>query len=131
MAVFGAPFGEIIVAIFLVVVAVVAIRCVISFDINKYLESRHSRRKERLQILCPHARIEKNRGKSRGGKFVVRGLFYSPRGTRAWICSRCGMQTYDDIFAKNTCRYYAENIALFLTREKEFENLMQKIYKYK
>lgn len=116
--------GLIFVTLLLIVIAIVAIKIGISFDINKFLEMKQEQKVERLRLLCPHAILEMN-----GDQPMIRSLITSPSGTRNWICSRCGYSTHDENMVTLQFQQYTENLDLFIDKDKKFSKFVKKHYK--
>lgn len=106
----------------LLIIAIIAIKIVISFDINKWLDQRNERKKEKVRHLCPHATIDvlcKNNAR-------IRSLMTSPPGTFMWVCSRCGAQTHDGGLAQRIVSHYSENPKMLLDDEDKFLKYVKK-----
>jgi hypothetical protein len=78
-----------------VLIAVVAVKVGISFDLNKFLEYRHKRKEERfreeIRRVCPHITPVPV-----GQEYEMRPSMMPRPGTSFWICERCGWQTQDE-----------------------------------
>ena len=80
---------EAIIYIVVAIVAIVAVRIAITFDINKWQESRRERQKVKFQNICPHVNLKK-----RGDQFIIENLMVSPSGTEYWYCQKCKRVSY-------------------------------------
>ena len=113
-----------LIALFLAVLSIVAIKIGFNFDINKYLETRRERQKEQLRILCPHVEVSEANG---GLLFTPTTI--SPPGTHQWICEKCGLVvTSSGVFDRATERY-KKNPQLLLRDENLFQKHAKKLYK--
>ena len=66
------------------VVAILAVRVRVNFNLNDYLENRRTRKRQ-----CQHYRI----GIVEDGKLGIEMWFESPTGTPNFLCHRCGLTT--------------------------------------
>ena len=105
------------------IVTAFALKMVISFDFNKYLERRDNKKKERLRLLCPHADAEFVEGEP-----VVKSTMVSPSGTLRWVCQRCGSSTDDPGLVKDIVEAYAKDPKMFLENSKKFHKYLEKYY---
>jgi hypothetical protein len=119
----GLHFWQIIVGILTVVFGFVAVRISLSFDLNKYLESRRGSYTQKLRNACTHVRLEP----VNDGQIQARSLFISPPGTMQWQCQRCGTLRYqqDGEFEKEV-QYYLDNIDDYHKKNKKFAKLLKK-----
>ena len=62
-------------------IAAVAVRGVIKFDVNQWLNERRKRLEDDLRMLCPHHYFIKE-----DGKFIIASEIVFPPGTLAWQC---------------------------------------------
>ena len=106
----------------LLIIATIAIKIAISFDINKWLSRRDKRREEKARHLCPHATVDI----LYEDKFRVRSLMTSPPGTSVCICSRCGTQTHDINLAQRVVNSYSKNLKMLLDDENKFSKYVKK-----
>lgn len=77
-----------IVGIVVVVMSLVAIKVVATFNVTDWLKHRDERRLDRLRALCPHTEIEV----LPDGKLKVESLIGKPPLTYEWSCYRCGLR---------------------------------------
>ena len=112
------------IALFLAALSIVAIRIGFNFDINKHIETRHERRKEKLRMLCPHAQMVK-----KNGGFALISSYGSPPGTNKWICDTCGVETFGPDPFDRTMKIYQKNPELFMRNEKDFLKYANKFHK--
>ena len=105
-----------------IVLAIVAIKLVVSFDINKWQERQDKIRKERLKALCPHADVEF----LEDGRVQIISSIISPPGTLMWICSRCGITTHDADLVRRMVKEYTEKPDLLADKEKRFRKYAKK-----
>ena len=113
-----------LIALFLAVLSIVAIKIGFNFDINKYLETRRERQKEKLRILCPHAQISK-----KDGVTIVVPLLISPPGTSQWICERCSTTAHGPDLINRAMEAYRKNPDLLKRNENRFHKFAEKFYK--
>ena len=118
----GLNFWELIGLILAAILAVVAIKIVISLDLNKLLERKDKRLENKIRNVCPHVEIE-----PRGDKqFSIQSLFESPPGTHLWQCSKCGLVRNNGGDYEREYAYWGEHLDEYLARMKEFEKLLKK-----
>ena len=106
-----------------IIVATFALKMVISFDVNKWIERRDKRRKEKLRLLCPHADAD-----FIDGQPVVKSTMSTSFGTIRWTCQRCGSSTDDYSLVKGMVEVYAKDHKLFLQKVNKFHKYLQKYY---
>ena len=109
--------------LFVVALGGIAIKVGFSFDLNKFMDQRRKRRKERLRVLCPHAIPD-----IKDGQVGIRPLMTSPSGTHDWICGRCGLRTHNGDMVDQQLRQFAENPKLLMDRETRFQKSAKKFY---
>ena len=111
------------VAVFVLIGAVVAVKVGFTFNINQWQESKRKRLKEKLQAKCPHAvRIKE------GGNLGFESSFLRPSGTTGWVCRRCGLVTYDMRGATYMLERYTNNPKLYAKQVKVFVKAHEKLY---
>ena len=76
--------------ILLTVLAAIAIKIGVQFDINRYMEFRREKIRRKIQTLCPHAYL----AISESGEESIESSFHSPFGAYFWECSTCGIKTH-------------------------------------
>ena len=109
-------------AIIGMLIAAVAVRGVVKFDVNQWLNDRQNRREENLRMLCPHVRtVDKD------NSFELYSTFISPPGTRAYQCQRCGHITYDESGIDAQMQYWCANPNALIQRNKQMEMLAKKL----
>ena len=113
-----------LIALISIPLAAVAIKIGLNFDINKYLETRHERQKEKLRILCPHAELGEENGVT-----IVIPLPISPPDTSQWICERCGTTAHGPDLFDRAMETYRKNPQLLLRDENRFQKYAKKFYK--
>ena len=119
----GLTFTDIILIIWSLVLGVVVIRVSLSFDINKYLDSRKNSFLAKAKNACPHFEFVPH---EEGIK--VRSFFVSPSGTPSYVCERCGtvrMQMDNDDFERQV-EYYIANQKEYRKRIKNFVKYLRK-----
>ena len=115
-----------IMVVVVILIGVVLIKFVVSFDLNKYLEFRNKRRKEIFQANCPHCVIEYT-----DGEFSIKSLFHSPLGRIQWQCSRCAKIVDVEKSAIDSLDFWTRNPKLLLMRQKRIAKLARRFYKTK
>ena len=113
---------EIVLGVVALAAAAIAIR--LSFDINKWMESRRKNKEERLRILCPHCYVV-----PAGHWYEVKTYFMSPRGTIQWGCSQCGFVVPDRSWVIETMNVWVNNVPGLIDRQEKFDKLARKLYK--
>jgi hypothetical protein len=95
-----------------IAISVIAIKIVVTFDLNKYLESRKRRHLALSQNACPHMSIELTKTNKDGQeKIKYHPWFESPPMTTQWICKRCKLvvNNVDDRQLERAAHYYVNN----------------------
>ena len=118
----GLSFLELIGLIFTAIFAVVAIKIVISLDLNKLLDRKDKRLETKIRNVCTHVEIEPNGDK----QFSIQSLFESPPGTHLWQCRRCGLVRNNRGDYEKEYAYWGEHLDEYLRRMKEFHRLLKK-----
>lgn len=113
---------ELIGLIFATIFAVVAIKIVISLDLNKLLDRKDKRLENKIRNVCPHVEIEPSGDK----QFFIQSLFESPPGTHLWQCRKCGLVRNNRGDYEKEYAYWGEHLDEYLSRMKEFEKLLKK-----
>ena len=103
---------------------ILAVKVRVNFDLNKWSESRREQRVSRLRDLCPHMIVEQSTTEN---EFIGISTFSSPAGTTAWLCSLCGIQTWDRDYVRRVHRYWLDNPKQLATRFKEIDDLKRKL----
>ena len=118
----GLSFWQFIVAILTVTLSIVTIRIGIRFDLNKYLEERDKKIKQRLMNACVHMELIP----TKDGKIEVRSFFISPPGTLQWQCQRCGQIRYQaDGDWEKEVSYYLKNLDEYKKQNEKFIKLLK------
>ena len=112
---------ETIIYIVMAIVAIVAVKIAITFDVNEWLKSRKEVQKVKLQNLCPHVSVKK-----RGDQLIVEDLVVSPSGTLTWHCQRCG-RIFHTGQSKDEVEYWANNPAELIKQDKSLNKLAKKM----
>ncbi|MCY3627474.1 MAG: hypothetical protein OXG88_07535 [Gammaproteobacteria bacterium] len=102
---------------------IIVVKVVISFDINKWQESRLNKLKVKIRLSCPHVHMRVRED----DKVEVKSLFYTPFGTTNWICTQCGSTTPDKRQVDDILKYYAKNINAYNSQMKKTKKLYKKI----
>ena len=105
------------------VVAAIAIKIALTFDLNRYLEGRREREKERLQVLCPHTEVWIS-----NGKIFVESRFHKPAMTFNCVCGQCGMVVANEEIAERISRDWANNPDGWMEADKRFRKAYSKFY---
>ena len=104
-----------------VLTLVLTIKLAASFDINRWLEKRRERAKERVKILCPHALLER----ADDGTFNLVSLFQLQTLT-TWVCGRCQLRTNDSEMVRRLMQEFAKDPDMFVKREKLYQKHVKK-----
>lgn len=119
----GMDFNQLIILILTFIFGIVVVKFTVSFDLNKYLESRKETIRKKLMNACPHVELTPY-GKK---QIAVKCLFVSPPGTIQWQCQRCGIVRYlNDEDVKQLETYYVNNIREYNMKTKKFQKLLKK-----
>lgn len=116
-------FWDLVVKGLVPVAGLIAAKLGLSFDINRWQESKRKRLKEKLQAKCPHAVPIKERG-----NLGLESSFSSPSGTTGWVCRRCGLVTYDMRGATYMLERYLNNPEQYIKQDKAFHKVHKKLY---
>jgi hypothetical protein len=109
----NANIGNWALVIIAIAVSIIAIKIVIRFDINKYLESRKRKHIALGQNACPHMDLELI--DTNDDKLEVNVKYYpwfeTPYGTTKWICKRCKfvVDNVDERQLEKAARHYIDN----------------------
>ena len=119
----GLSFWQLIVGIITVAVSFVAIKVSLSFDINKYLDSRSRLHAQKLRNACPHVQLKL----TSDGKVQGQSLYVSPPGDIRWQCQQCGQVTHllGNEF-QEMVEYYLQNIDEYHKQDKKFTKLLKR-----
>lgn len=109
-------------AIIGMLIAAVAVRGIVKFDVNQWLNDRRKRLEDNLRMLCPHVRTFVS-----GNTVEVHSTFISPPGTVAWQCQICGKTNYDGSAIGAQVQYWCANPNALSERNKEMEKLAKKL----
>ena len=109
-------------AIIGMLIAAVAVRGVIKFDVNQWLNDRRKRLEDDLRMLCPHHYFIKE-----DGKLIIASEFVSPPGTLAWQCQRCDHISHDKRKMDQDSKYWGKNPNALMERQKEMEKIAKKL----
>ena len=105
------------------VIGVFAIKVVIKFDINLWLENRQKRLREKFMGTCPHVEM----GKDGEKRFVVTTFILLP-GNSAFECQLCGNVMYDSNKIERDTKFWANNLDELKKREKEVAKIHKKMF---
>lgn len=122
MAAFAAWLSENGLVIIGMLIAAVAVRGVIKFDVNQWQNDGRKRLEENLRMLCPHHYIMKE-----GDEFKIATEFVSPFGALAWQCQRCGHISHDELRIDQDRIYWAENPNALLERQEKMKKVAKKL----
>ena len=120
--------SELVLAALAVVLAAIAVKVGVSFDLNRWREERHRKGVERLQALCTHTEIQRFRHEGATVTGYV-SLMTSPPGYLHWQCGRCGIITLDRSVPERHGIYWRNNQREWRRREKEFDRSYRRFYK--
>lgn len=118
----GLSFWKLMGLIGATVLAIVTIKVVVSFDINKFLDRKDKRLGGKIKNICPHVEIEPSGDR----QFSIQSLFESPPGTHLWQCRQCGLVRNSGGDYEKEYTYWGEHLDEYLSRTEEFEKLLKK-----
>ena len=104
----------------LVLFTILAGFVIVKIDLNKLLEMRHKRQKERCRLLCPHVELVEE-----ADGYEVHTTFFSPSGTTAFQCQKCGAITYDQAAIMRDLDYWATHPETYVKRLKKISKAMR------
>ena len=116
-------FWQIIVLIIVAIMGGIVLKVTLSFDVNRWLESRRAHQKENLQTICPHSYLRK----TPGGDLRIDSHFNSPVGTVYWMCNQCGFWTMDPSLPGEFIDHWASGPRDLVERQEKFEKLARKL----
>ncbi len=116
-------FGIIVAIIALIICSILAFKFAITFDVNKFLESRKKRHLAIARNLCPHMKPKITK-KEAGFEL----LLFKPFGTFNSHCTRCGavFEYIDMDDFKKQVDYYISNPKAYRKRIKQYNKHMKK-----
>ncbi len=116
-------FGIICAIIIVIICSILAFKFAITFDINKYLESRKKRHLSIARNLCLHMEIY-----VKDEKICYKPFLISPPGTTTYYCQRCGSQFMyiDEDKLEQQAIYYIKNSKEYNKRLKQYNRHMKK-----
>ncbi len=117
-------FTKILLFIIAVWISIIAVKVKLIFDINKYLERREEKLRQRAKNVCPHAKFVK----LSNGKIAIQSTFISPSWTLSWICQQCWLILHDLWNEKKRIEYYIKNPKKLIKQEKELKKILKKIW---
>ena len=103
-----------------VLLGVLGLRVAVTFDYNRYRESRRKEREEQLRMLCTHTAFREERFES---------LFVSPSGSPHWRCERCGLEVASENTVHEIMNKWARNPKGWVKREKKLAKRARKLYR--
>ena len=118
----GLSFWELIGLMIAAVLAIITVKVVVNFDINKFLDRKDKRLDGKIKNICPHVEIEPVDDK----QLSIQSLFESPPGTHLWQCRRCGLVRNNGGGYEKEYTYWGDHLDEYLNRMKEFEKLLKK-----
>lgn len=119
----GLSFWQFIITIITIVLGIVTVRISFRFDLNKYLEEKDKKIRQRLMNACTHMELIPTKDE----KIEARSLFISPPGTLQWQCQRCGLVKYqNDGDWEKEANYYINNPDEYKKQNKKFAKLLKK-----
>ena len=110
-----------IISIVVAIVGIVAVKIAITFNLNKWQESRKEIQKIKLQNICPHVSVKK-----RGDQIIIEDLVVSPSGTLTWHCQQCG-RIFHTRMSKDEVEYWGNNPVELMKRKKSLNKLAKKM----
>lgn len=110
--------------VLLAVLSLFTIKSTISFDVNKYMESRRKKLQEQMRALCPHADISVDPITK---EVTAQSMYVSPSGTTAYQCQRCGRIQYDLNLIKQELAFWGTHPNEYNRRLKKIEKIAKKL----
>lgn len=104
---------------------IIAVRIAVSFDINKWMESKRAVQEEKLKNICPHVYISSPNGR----KIRLISHFHSPSGTIAYVCNQCGFITWDSSVPDMLLMQWGQNPSELIKQQKKFIRLARRMRK--
>jgi len=116
-------FGIIVAIIALIICSILAFKFAITFDVNKFLESRKKRHLGMARNLCLHMEPFVDDDTAGFKPFLI-----SPAGTPNYYCQRCGAQFMyvDEEDLERQVEYYLKNPKAYKKRLKQYNKHMKK-----
>ena len=116
-------FGIIFACAMLLIMTIFAVKVAITFDLNKYLESRKKKHLAIAQNLCLHMEPY-----VKGKKVGFKPFLFSPSGTPDYYCQKCGarfLYVDEEELMKNAL-YYTKNAKIYKKTLKKYNRHMKK-----
>jgi hypothetical protein len=116
-------FWHLVIGFVVLVFGVVAIRISLTFDLNRYLDSRKSTLRAKAKNACTHFDIEPV-----GDDIQVQSLFISPPGTSQYQCQRCGLTKHiQDGEVEAMAEYWLKHVDEYNKQQEKFHKILKKI----
>ena len=112
---------EAIIYIFVAIVAIVAVKIGIKFDINEWQKSRKETQRVKFKNMCPHVNLSKH-----GDQYFIECLVVSPAGTLDWHCQQC-RRIFHTGMSKDEMEYWGNNPTELIKRKKSLDKLAKKM----
>ena len=117
---------QLILIIITVLLAVVAFKFVVTFNVTDWRKNRDERLKEALKIHCPHVEIVDMNTETR--TTTVKCLITKPRGTFTLYCNRCGQSFSDEGIGFELQQFYGQNPEAYINKIKKVDKIAKKLY---
>ena len=106
------------------VFSIIAVKIAFTFDLNRHLEGRREREKERLKALCPHTELTF----FKSGEVRIESRFYKPAMTLNCVCRQCGLVVPDEQSATRIAQGWLSNHDEWEKADKRFRKAHDKFY---
>ena len=116
-------FWEILAWTFALFMGIIAVKITLSFDFNRWLETRRAHQEENLQAICPHCYLSI----TPGGDLRIDSHFNSPRGTVYWMCNQCGLWILDGSLPERIMKEWARDLEGLMERQRRLNKLARKL----
>ena len=123
MELLPSTFWELAGAVLVVVLSGVAVKVGLTFDINRWIELRRERLRNKLQVVCPHTTFIKE-----GDRYGFESCFLSPSGTLMYQCRMCGLVTPDIRGWEHMAAKYLEDQQQYFKKRKAYERCVKKLH---
>ena len=113
-----------------VVLAGLSVKVAWTFNVNEWMKTRHERRKERLQVLCPHTWLSLRENPETGKPdWYIQSLVHSAPGTIEGWCSQCGMRFNDWTESRRFSEQYGNDPKYWKKRQMKYQKAARRTFK--